>query len=185
MTLPTNMPNEYSGTEQGVLFNARSTTAAAIDLSAQMDATPLNPVGCVTRYNGNLYRYVYLASGTTVKGAPAYWVTTKIDPSLGLFHVAAANASTADDNCFAGVFLAAAITVARYIWIQVAGVNSDLHVDDGAAIGERLVVSSSDTFTHVNNTVSGPNLAVGVVTEAEGGTTSGICSAIILGPAGF
>lgn len=185
MTLPTNQPNEYSGTEQGVFLNGRTVGTGAVDLSLQIDASPLNPVGCVTRYNGNLYRYVKLASGVTVKGAPAYWVTTAIDPALGLFSVTPTNGASAADNCFAGVFLAAAITVGSYCWIQVAGVNSDLHVDDGAAIGERLVASSTNTFTHVNDTVSGPNLTVGAVTEAEGGTTSGICSAIILGPAGF
>jgi len=185
MTLPTNQPLEYSGTEQGVFMNGRSTSSIAIDISCQADATPLNPVGCVTRYNGNLYRYVYLYSGTTVKGAPAYWVTTYMDPALGLWYVSATNGASAADNCFAGVFLKAGITTSRYIWIQVAGINNDLHVDDGAAIGERLLASSSDTFVHCNDTVSGPNLFVGQITEAEGGTTSGICSAVILGPFGF
>jgi hypothetical protein len=184
MTLPTNQPNEYSGTVQGVSLTGRA-VGGAIDLSLQMDTTPQNPVGCVTRYDGNLYRYVYLASGTTVKGAPAYWVTAYTRPDLGLYSVSATNGASAADNCFAGRFLAASITVARYIWIQVSGASSYVKVDDGAAVGERLVASSSDTFTHVNDTVSGPNLAVGVVTEAEGGTTSGICSAIIFGPFGF
>jgi hypothetical protein len=182
MTLPTNQPNEYSGTEQGVTLNGRTVGTGAIDLSLQMDSTPLNPVGCVTRWNGNLYRYVYLSSGTTVAGAPAYWVTSYARPDLGLFHVTSANTGTAADNCFAGVFLAAAITTSRYIWIQVSGINSAIVVDSGAAIGERLLASAADTFTHVNNGVSGPNLTVAAVTVAESG---GTCSALILGPAGF
>lgn len=176
MTLPTYMPNEYSGTEQGIQRLGIQT------LATQQDVTPMNPVGCVTRLNGKLYRYVYLDSGTTVAGAPAYFETTT-DPSLGLFKVTATNGASGQDNSFAGVFLASGLTTSRFIWVQVGGINEALVCQSGAVVGDSLAAAASDTFTLLASGVSGINVPVINVTVAENG--SNVAGGIVLGPFGW
>jgi len=150
MATDTNVLN-YSGELHGV-YIARNTSGLK-DPSAQMDSTPKNPLGCVTRYAGNLYRYVYFVTGTTVAGAPAYW--SALDPSSAIstasFAVTRAAASAIDgkgNNTVAGVFLAAAITAARYIWIQVGGVISAA-VGGSTAMGDLQFGGSNDIFVRI------------------------------------
>lgn len=175
----TNYPNQYSGTEQGVTLTSIN-TSGVIDLSLQQDATPKNPVGCITRYQGKLYRYVKMGEGTSVAGAPAYWMTD-LDPSLGIFTVTATNGATGADNCFAGIFLAAAITVGKYIWVQCGGLNEALVCTAGAVIGERLTAIASNTLTRLADAGAQTNTPVAICTIAE---AAGVAGGIILGPYG-
>jgi hypothetical protein len=151
--------------------------------ASQLDATALNPVGIVTRYNGNLYRYVLLNTGTdtvaTVAGAPAYWHT--LTPAQDVYTVTsdASSAYASGVNTCAGVFLAAAQTTAYYIWILIAGVYAGVVVDNTAAAGDRLYGGSDSTFTHFDAASTGVELMFGVCLEAEGATTSGIAKSLI------
>jgi hypothetical protein len=150
MATETNVLN-YSGELHGA-FIGRGTTNLK-DITAQQDSTPLNPIGSLTRYAGNVYRYVYFVSGTTVAGAPAYWQA--LDPSSSSktvsFAVTQTAASAIDgkgNNVVAGVFLAAAITAARYIWIQVAGVVNAM-VGASTAMGDLQFGGSNDVFVRI------------------------------------
>jgi hypothetical protein len=168
----TNYPNEYGGTEQGVYLDGKGT------FSTQAHTTALNPLGVVTRYKGNLYRYVYFTTtvaGTaaaSVVGAPAYWAATT-DNANGIFAVTS-DYDTSGKK-FAGVFLAAGITTARYIWIQVGGYNSALVVSSAAA-GNRLVAGADSTFTAIANSSSNyeTNVPVAIVTVPDTATSAGI-----------
>jgi hypothetical protein len=149
----------------------------------QQDAEALNPIGCVTRYQGNLYRYVLLSTGTdtvaTVAGAPAYWYA--LNPAQDTFTVTsdASSSYASGVNTCAGVFLAAALTTGKYIWILVAGVYAGIHVDNSAAAGDRIYGASDSTFTKFAKGATGVELMYGVCLEAEGATTSGIAKSLI------
>lgn len=150
MATDTNALN-YSGELHGA-YIGRGTTNLK-DITAQQDATPLNPVGSLTRFAGNIYRYVYFVSGTTVAGAPAYWQA--LNPASAIttasFAVTQAAASAIDAigaNIVAGVFLKAAITAARYIWIQVAGVINAM-VGASTANGDLQFGGSNDVFVRI------------------------------------
>ena len=166
----------YKGTLQLVNMDSRGP-------AYQQDAEALNPIGCVTRFQGNLYRYVLLSTGAgpvaTVAGAPAYWYA--LNPAEDTFTVTsdASSGYASGVNMCAGVFLAAGLTTAKYIWILVAGVYAGIHVNDGAAAGDRLYVGSDSTFTKFSSGATGVELMYGVCLEAEGGTTSGIANSLI------
>lgn len=151
--------------------------------ASQSDTTAKNPVGCVTRYNGNLYRYVLLTTGdgpvATVAGAPAYWCS--VVPTTPTFTVTsdASYAIASGVNTCAGVFLAAGITTGTYIWILVAGVYEGIHVNDDAAAGDRLYAGSDSAFTKFAAGATGVEQMFGVCLEAEGDTTSGIARSLI------
>jgi hypothetical protein len=151
MATDTNVLN-YGGELHGVYIGRN--TSGEKDITAQADSTPLNPIGCLTRFAGNIYRYVYFVSGTTVAGAPAYWQA--LDPTssskTASFAVTRAAASAIDgkgSNAVAGVFLAAAITAARYIWIQVGGVFVSAMVGASTAKGDLQYGGSNDVFIRI------------------------------------
>jgi hypothetical protein len=148
MATDTNLLN-HSGELHGV-FIARGTTGLK-DITAQVDSTPQNPIGCVTRWKGNLYRYVYFVSGTTVAGAPAYWqalapTSSSKTASFAVTRTAASAIDGKGNNVVAGVFLAAAITAASYIWIQVGGVHTAAVVGASTAFGDLQLGGSNDVF---------------------------------------
>jgi hypothetical protein len=177
MTIYTNYPNEYSGTEQGIYLGGLQT------LASQADATPMNPVGIVTRQQNKLYRYVYFVTtiaGTaaaSVAGGAVFWAPT-YDPALGIFTVTSDYDTSGMD--FAGLALAAGITTARYIWIQVSGKHDAIVVSSGAT-GNRLIATADSAMARIAN--SGSNYETNVVhgVVLVGSSTS---TGILLGSAG-
>lgn len=165
----------YKGTQQIVQMHPDGP-------ASQLDATALNPVGLVTRYNGNLYRYVLLSTGTdtvaTVAGAPAYW--SSLNPAQDTYTVTsdASSGYASGVNTTAGTFLKAAQTTGNYIWIQVAGVQN-VRISDGASGGGRFYGGSDSTFTHIAAGATGVELCQGVCLENEGATTSGIAKSLL------
>jgi hypothetical protein len=150
-TTDTNILN-HSGELHGVYIGRN--TSGDKDITAQQDSTPKNPLGCVTRFAGNLYRYVYFVSGTTVAGAPAYWqalnpLSTSSTASFAVTQAAASAIDGKGNNVVAGVFLAAAITAARYIWVQVGGVYSAARVGASTAMGDLQFGGSNDIFVRI------------------------------------
>lgn len=166
----------YKGTNQLVSMHS-------LGPASQVDTTALNEVGTVTRYKGNIYRYVLLDTNSdavaTVAGAPAYWKTlAPTTPTLTVTPDASYSIASGINTC-AGVFLAASQTNAAYIWILVAGVYEGLHIDDGASAGDRFYGGSDSTFTYFAAGSTGVEWMMGVCLEGEGDTTSGIARSLI------
>jgi hypothetical protein len=142
-------------------------------VSYQSDATAKNPVGCVTRLNGNLYRYVLLSTGVgpvaTVAGAPCY--VQAVAPTTELFTV---NSDWSDSKkVFAGVLLAAAITTGTYIWIQVGGVIEVVVNSATTVKGDRVQAYNDATFTKVSQGGADIYTTWGVLLEDRSATTAG------------
>ncbi len=175
---------ENDGTNQGVALRGLNTFASQADTSSMtIDGLvpPFNPPGSITRSAGNLYQYVYFASGTSVAGAPAYWLATS-DPTTGNFNVTA-SVTLSGSNVFAGVFLASGITAGSWVWIQVGGINNGIVVASGPVVGDRLTATASGIFTAATSGVSGVDVQVIAVTyPANGGIASGVCEGLIMTP---
>jgi hypothetical protein len=145
--------------------------------SAANTQGPRNPVGVMTRQDGNIFRYVYLNTATsqaTVAGAPCYF--TGYSGASGTYTVSA-NVSDSAANLFAGVFLASGLTNQTYIFVQIAGYNPALVVSGSPGAGAQFVASTSATLTPMG--LAEDHLPVAIALAAEsGGTAPGIILAI-------
>jgi hypothetical protein len=156
----------YTGTLQIVDVDPRG-------ISFQSDSVAKNPVGCITRLNGNLYRYVLLTTGigpvATVAGAPCY--LEEVNPATNVFTV---NSDYSDSlKVFAGVLLKAAITTGTYTWIQVGGVIESVVNDDTTVKGDRVQAKADATFTKVSQGADAGYSTWGVLLEDRSATTAG------------
>jgi hypothetical protein len=148
-------------------------------ISYQSDTVAKNPVGCVTRLNGNLYRYVLFSTGTgtvaSVAGAPCY--LKAIAPTTEVFTV---TSDWSDSfKVFAGVLLAAAITTATYTWIQIGGVIPIVVNDDTTVKGDRVVAYNDATFTKLAQGTAPFYTTWGALLEDRSATTSGKANALL------
>lgn len=159
MATSTNVLN-YGGELAGVWTGDNAT------LGAQEDSTAKNPLGCIHRHGGNVYRYVYFDNGNgnvaTVAGAPAYWYA--LNPATPTFTVTSDFSYGLGANAVAGYFLAAGTTDLRYIWIQVAGII-DAYVNASTVAGSRQI-GGHDAVWDLAST-NGENEVFGVSLESD------------------
>lgn len=148
--------------------------------ASQMDASALNPLGCVTRYKGNLYRYVQFSTGddtvASVAGAPC-WLDTEFVLSTDTFLVTSDYSNSL--KVFAGVLLKATITTLYYVWIQVAGVVECVVNDDTSVKGDRIFAGTDATFTRLAQGAAGLYGTVGVMLEDRSAVTAGKADCLI------
>ena len=174
----------YSGTCQLVNVHADVVNPGdGITYQNDPSTSPQNPVGIITRFRGNLFRYVLVndTTGTPVAGAPAYFISGGLVPSTNTFSVStdvASNEGTA--NVLAGVFLSTP-TAGNYTWVQIGGVSVVPLVLDGGAAGDKVTAQSTATFTHIAAGTSANYQVYGVLLEAQGATVSG-CAKCLLYP---
>jgi hypothetical protein len=163
MATDTNTLN-YEGELQNVQIDPRGITY-------QADSTALNPLGCLHRHGGNVYRYVLLTTGdgpvATVYGAPAYWY--QLTPysngaAAPLFTVTSDFSYGLGANAVAGAFIKAAITTGSYIWIQVAGII-DAYVSGSTVAGSRQMGGADGVWTLSSSNAE--NECFGVSLEAD------------------
>lgn len=145
-TTNTNQLN-YDGELQNVWIDPNG-------IEHQNDTVAKNPVGCIHRHDGNVYRYVKFDNGdgnvATVLGAPAYWYdlspanAAATEPA---FTVTSDFSYGKGANAVAGAFLHAAQTDGCYIWIQVAGVITDAPIDTNSVAGTRHLGGADAVWT--------------------------------------
>lgn len=160
---------EHSGEYTNPKLTGRS--SGEISLAEQMDESPVNPIGAIIRRNGNLYRYVYFVSGTTVAGAPAYIQALNMDSTdpTAIFAVTRLTTAAIDGSgggLVAGLFLKASITAARYIWVQCGGVHTAAVVGALTAFGDLQFGGASDILVRVAQ--GGPYLNVPCAVALKG-----------------
>jgi hypothetical protein len=118
---------------------------------AANDAVAKAPLGVLTRYKGNLYRYVKFDDGVgniaAAVGAVVYWKA--LDPTNSLLPVFTVTTDISDAigsgvNLVAGV-LGAVVTDQYYTWIQISGVVTALTAASTAA-GDGVTYGTDSTF---------------------------------------
>lgn len=149
-----------TGEEPAVWMGDAATIAAVADTTAK------NPLGCLHRHLGNVYRYVLLTTGdgpvATVVGAPAYWYS--LNPATPTFTVTSDYSYGLGANAVAGYLLAAGITTGSYIWIQVGGIV-DAKVSASTTAGSRHTGGADAVFNLLS--ANAENEVFGVSLEAD------------------
>lgn len=153
--------------------------------ASQLDSEAKNPVGVLTRYKGNVYRYVLLDTGAgpvaTLAGAPAYW--HDLDPENGKFEVTSDATSAIDgkgNNVVAGVFLTDSQTDAYYIWIQVGGINPACLVGASTAVGDLQFGGSDSIFVRIAQGSAATDEPFASALMAIDAVTTGFAGCVIL-----
>jgi hypothetical protein len=130
-------------------------------------STDVEGVGCLRLEGGKLYRWVLLNTGVTAT------VATVVNGAVGFLATDTSLTTVCTDvtDCFAGVAagvtLAAGLTTAYYIWIQVGGISGALANNVGsagtAAVGEAVCLSTADNTFLERATATQP--ISGIITD--------------------
>jgi hypothetical protein len=165
MTTNTNQLN-YDGELQNVWIDP-------LGIEHQNDSSAKNPVGCIHRFNGNVYRYVKFDNGdgnvSTVAGAPAYWydlAPANAAATQPVFTVTSDYSYGKGANAVAGAFLHAAQTDGCYIWIQVAGVVVSAPVDSSTVAGSRHLGGADSVWTLCSTNAENEPFAQSLASDA-------------------
>lgn len=140
---------------------------------AANDASQKNPLGIVTIWKGEKYRYVLHNAGTgsvaTAAKYPAYWKTLDPDGDPPTAEVTADQTdSLFGTNVIAG-FYQGVITDGNYTWLKISGEQSVTVA--GTVAGDKITGSTTDGEV-ARITAAGNNTGV-IFGVCKSGTTSG------------
>jgi hypothetical protein len=165
-TTNTNVLN-YEGELQDVWIHPSGMTS-------QNDTTAMNPVGCLHRHAGNVYRYVKFDNGNgnvaSVAGAPAYWYALtpyNAGATAPLFTVTSDYSYGLGANAVAGAFIAVN-TDGCYIWIQVAGVVTSAPIDTSSVAGSRHLGGADSVWTLCSSNAENEPFAQSLAADTAG-----------------
>lgn len=153
MSVDVNLNYHWSATPQITTGNPQTVN----------DATQQNPLGMVTRWKGDIYRYVKFTEGgvTGIARGAVYWVL--LAPASGTWTVVADQSdclASGSVQMVAGVLGTQIPTDAYFCWIQVGGLALATKVTAAKAAGSRVVGGTVDlTFSTISTATTPGTLA--------------------------